>query len=463
MDRTLLIAVSPGEAWAALSEDDALVELRIARSGGARVGDFFLGRILGINPALPAALVDIGAERPAFLGAEDARPRAGLAGLDLGAAVLVQVTRQARADKAIGVSLRPRLEGAYLDLRPGRAGISVRGRALAEPERQRVTAQLATIVRPGEGIDIRDEAATASDADLAADVEALRARWQAIESAAGAARPPARLEPELTPVLELLGGFAATAPDRIVIDDRAAFAEARGWLARHRAELVPRLAIHAGAAPLFEAEGVAAAIEEALLRRVPLPGGGGLTIETTAAAAMMDVDSGGAALVATNLAAARIAARQIRLRNLAGPIVIDFIAMRKPGERERVRAALAAAVAQMPAPPQLLGWTRLGHMELVRERRRAALEEVLFEPASEGARVETALTVALRALREVARAGDAAPARGLRLRVAPEVAACLAEGAARPARQMLEARLGRPIALAASPAGGATAFDIAPV
>ncbi len=208
---------------------------------------------------------------------------------------------------------------------------------------------------------------------------------------------------------------------------------------------------------------MAAAIEEALLRRVPLPGGGALTIETTAAAAMIDVDSGGAALVATNLAAARIAARQIRLRNLAGPIVIDFIAMRKPGERERVRAALAAAVAQMPAPPQLLGWTRLGHMELVRERRRAALEEVLFEPASEGARVETALTVALRALREVARAGDAAPARGLRLRVAPEVAACLAEGAARPARQMLEARLGRPIALAGEPGRARAAFDIAPV
>jgi Rne/Rng family ribonuclease len=458
--RTLLIAVSPGEAWAGLTEDDALVELRIARSGGApRAGAFFLGRILGLNPALPAALVDIGAERPAFLGAEDAAPKKGLAGLHEGAAVVVQVTKEARADKAVGVTLRPRLTGAYLDWRPGRAGIAVRGGALDEAGRSRVAA----LLRAGEGCDIRAEATGASDSALAGDVAALRARWQAIESAAGAARPPARLEPEASPALELLGGFSEPPPDRIVIDDRAAFAEARGWLARHRPDLASHLAFHAGPSALFEAEGVAAEIEEALARRLALPGGGALTIEATAAAVMIDVDSGGAALMAANLAAAREAARQIRLRNLAGPIVIDFIAMRQAGDRERVRAALAAALAGLSPAPQLLGWTRLGHLELVRERRRAALEDVLYEGAADGGRVETVLTVALKALRALARAADASPGRGLRLRAAPEIAACLENGGACAARQALEARLGRPIALAPEPGRPRAAFDITPV
>ena len=458
---TLSIAVSPGEAWGALEEEGAIVELRVARAGGgARPGALYLGRIVALRPELPAALVEIGEARPAFLSAEDTLPRKGLAGLAEGDAVLVQVKKEARADKAVGVTLRPLIEGEFIDLRPGRAGISLRARGLDEAERRRLAAALERIAAPGEGFDIRDAARGTSEDALAADAATVRARWQAVEAARRGARPPARLEPEDDPATELVAAWIAPPPERIAIDDRAAFAAARQWLLRRRPALVPRLCFEARA---FEAEGIAAQVAAALAPRVALPGGGALTIESTAAAVTIDVDSGGAPALAVNLEAARIAARQLRLRNLAGPIVIDFIALRDPQERARVRAALAAALAPDPAAPQLLGWTRLGHMELVRPRRFAALEEVLFERTADGGRIKTALTVALEALKAAAQAAETGPARALRLGLAPEVAACLEAGAARAARAALEARLGTKIALAAEPGRPRAAFDIAPI
>jgi Rne/Rng family ribonuclease len=450
-----MIAVSPGELRAALSEDDEPVELRVVRAGPAlRVGDIVLGRIVALEPALPAARVEIGLERPAFLDAEDAVPGQGLAGLHEGEAVLVQVTKEARADKATAVSLRPRLGGAVLDYVPG-GTTEIAARSLDAATRTRLLAAVASFARPGEGFRLRAASAAASADALAADAEALRLRWRAIEATRGAARPPARLEADEPPVAALLATLMPPLPDLIAIDDRAGFAAARSWLLRHHPDCAPRLEIRDG---LHEA--MAAMIEPALTPRVALACGGAITIEATAAATMIDVDSGGAAAMTANLEAARAAARQIRLRNIAGPIVIDFIAMPGRGQRERVAAALGRALDSDPAEPELLGWTRLGHVEMARKRRHPSLEEVLFERAPDGARIKTALTVALEALRDLAREAQAAPARALALRVAPEIAAALSDGTARQARLVLEARLGRPIAIAAEPGRARAAFDI---
>ena len=460
MTRAILIAVSPGELWAALCEDDEPIELRVVRDGAAaRVGDIMLGRIVALDAALQAARIEIGLERPAFLGAEDAVPGKGLAGLHEGEAMLVQVTKDARADKAAAVTLRPRLAGAVLDYVPG-GTIELAARGIDAAARQRLLAAVEAFAQPGDGFRLRAASLAASPEALAADAEALRARWRAIAAARADADPPARLEPPEPPVAALIASLMPPLPDRIVIDDRAAFAAARSFLLRRHPDCASRLELHGGAQPLFEHEAMAAAIETALAPRVALAGGGAITIETTAAATMIDVDSGPAAPLAANLAAAGAAARHIRLRNIAGPIVIDFIAMKGRGQRERVAAALGRALASDPAETELLGWTRLGHFELARRRRHPALEEVLFERAADGARVKTALTVALEALRALAREAKAAPGRALSLRVAPEIAAALSDGAARAARLALEARLGRPIAIAAEPGRKRTGFDI---
>jgi ribonuclease G len=409
--RTLLLSRSPGELWAALVENDGLAALRLWRVGSqGQPGEIVLGRVRAIRPELPAALIDIGLERSGFLSGEDVEPRGGLANLHEGQAVIVQVTKEARADKATGLSMR----------------LQRRGNRLAEMERR------------------------------------------AIAEAAAQPGPVPRLLGSSAGVLELaLDALAAAALDEIVIDDAAALAEARRWVLHHAPSLSERLILHRGRTPLFEDRGVSEEIAGALVPRVALEGGGALIIEHTAAATVIDVDSGlaegrgdaRAAALAINLTAANALARQVRLRSLAGPIVVDFIGMRHRDDRLKVEAALATALAE-DRDSDVLGWTRLGHLELVRKRRHSPLPELLFERVANGGWRRTSLTIALDVLRTLARETAAAPAgRVWRLRVNPEIAAILA-ARARSARLELELRVGRAIEIVADPTFDRETIDI---
>lgn len=370
MTRRLLLAVSPGEIWAALLEGDEPAALRLVRTHGeARAGDLYLGRVVALRPELPAALVDIGEERPGFLG--DAKRREG-------EAVIVKVTKAARADKAAGLTMK------------------------LKPEEQKLAA-----IPPN-------------------------------------ATPPLLLHRPKPALAALLDEFADL--DEIVTDDAAVLAEIKR-------QVDGAVRLHAGPAPLFEAEGVASAVETALAPRVALPQGGAIAIEATSAATMIDIDGGRAGALAANLAAVREIARQIRWRDLSGPIVIDFIGMKQREHRARVAAALKDALG---GEAHYLGWTRLGHFELVLPRRRPSLTETLFDAAGQ----KTPLTVALEALRHLLRESRAAPGTRFALQLHPEVAACF-DGAARGARRALEAWLGYAIKIIAQPRARHS-FAIAP-
>jgi ribonuclease G len=307
MKRAAVLSVHAGDTWAALTEDDVVVELRLARGGAvSRVGEIWFGRVVGLRPELPAALVEIGLDRPAFLSAEDVVPKSRLASLHEGEAVVVAVAKDARADKAVGVTMR-----------------------------------LPRAVTPPAG-----------------------------------ARPPLRLDASLPVTAALISAWLEPAPDAIVVDDRACYAELRNWLRTRHPALADRLAF--SNERLYETVGIADALEQATASRLALPGGGFLRIEPTALGIAIDVDSGAAqSAPAVNLEAVRALARQIRLRNLAGPIVADFVGMKGKGARERVLAALRTAVARHVPDCQVLGWTRLGHVELVRKRAAPSLAEVL--------------------------------------------------------------------------------------
>jgi ribonuclease G len=457
MRHELLIAAGPGEWRAALLEDGVAVELRVERREGSEAGSIHLGRVRRLLPGLGAGLVDIGGGRPAFLPRSEIVPRGRR--LDEGERIVVQIRREAQGGKAAQVTTRAVLRGRLIEMIAGDSGLAgddslpseTRARLLETVGRAREepTPQMAISLRlldPALGEAVIEEA------------EGLVRRWQDIGERAARLEPSARLDPASTFAAALAGVLPAA--DRVLVDEpgaipktRAAFPDA---VVAHEPE--SRWPIDLDA--LFD---------EALSPTIALAGGGSIHIEPTRAAVLIDVDSGTPdtgspeqTALAVNVAAAAVIARQLRLRQLGGAIVVDFVGLDDRAVRERARAALARALAADPARPQILGWTRLGHLELVRPRRLGPLGEALLEAPAGGLPTKTAVTVAHEALRALHREGRAQPGRRWRLTLAPDVAAALAGPAANAVRA-LEQRSGRKIAIAADPNLDRGRFQITPV
>jgi ribonuclease G len=407
--RKLLIAAGPGEWRAALLETGVPVELYVEHGDRAEAGSIYLGRVLRLLPALGAALVDLGDERPAFLPWRETEPRGRP--LYEGERVIVQIRREAQGGKAARITERLRLQP------PAGAG-EISAEFVPEEPRRRV-----------------------------------------ILHRAAALDPPARLDPAAS-FAAMLARTLTGPPVHISVDDPAAIPEIRAAFSDIGVEHLPETEW------LIDLD---AAFAEALSETVSLPSIGAVHFEATRSGVLIDVDSGTAETgsaerigLATNLAAAATIARQIRLRNLGGGIVVDFVGLDSRTLREKVRMALAQALAPDPAGPQILGWTRLGHFELVRPRRGRPLAEALLEPRLGGARTKTAVAVAHEALRALRREARAQPGREWRLIVAPDVAAVLA-GTAAPAVQEAERRFARNIAIESDPGRDRERFEIARV
>jgi ribonuclease G len=455
--RDLLIDAGPGEWRAALCEDGAAVELYVERGEGCELGSIHLGRVIRRLPALAAVLVDIGTARPAFVPERDLLRRG--AGIAEGERVIVQIRREAQGGKSARGTGRTRLRGRFVELVGGEGGLSG-GERLVPEDRARLLAALdRTAAEDGAGFRIVE---TATVDALAGEAACLAHRWAEIRTLAAGLDPPVRLDPPAT-FAAALAGTMPVRPEHVAVDDPAAIAEIRiafpGAAVRHRREAV--------AATEFDA-----LFDEALSPTIALVGGGAVHIDATRAAVLIDVDAGsptgGApqegsperAALAANLAAAPVIARQLRLRSLGGGIVVDFVGLDRPRSREAVKQAVARALLADPAQPQILGWTRLGHLELVRPRQRRPLFEALCERTADGMLVKSAATIAGAALRAVRRAARAEPGRRWRLAVAPEIAAALA-GPLAGARRALEARLGRDLAISSEGDRPRDRFEIA--
>jgi len=482
MTSELLISCSPGEARWALREDGEIVALGSARArSGVQTGDIFLARVRAIVPSANAAFVDLDGADDGFLSGREARMKAALRGggeaesddiarlVTEGEALVVQVKRPALGEKAAQVTTALTLAGPRLVLTPGRREVLISRRIADEAERDRL-ADLAEGLVGEAGLIMRTAASGADAAALEEEAGHLVARWHALREAAQTESAPAVLAREGTLLSRVLRDHAGGALDRILLDDRAALAEAKGWLADFAPGLAGAVEAVVGTPPLFAAEAVEEAFDDALARVVPLGDGGSLIIEPTAALTAIDVNTGGRggrqsrAILETNLAAADEVARQIRLRNLGGLIAVDFVRMREREDRERVFAALREALAETAPEAQLAGFTRFGLVEIVRPRDRAALHEVMCVPTAHGGWRRSAETVALEALRAALGKSAEHPGRGLTLRAAAPVIDQL-EGPLAAAHGEAEARLGLAIALEVEP--GSTGadeefFDISP-
>jgi ribonuclease G len=446
----LLITAGPGEWRAALLKDGVPVELFVERGDWREAGSIHLGRVRRLLPALGAMLVDIGDDRPAFLRAREVLPRGRQ--LDEGERVIVQILREAQGGKAARLTTSVALRGALVELRWGRPGIRG-GETLSSADRANLSA-VAGEAAAGVRL-LRPEPLDA----LIAEVMDLNRRWRDILDRAVRLAPPARLDPPLSFGAALAARLPA-APGQILVDDPAIVPELRGvfpdTVMQHKPEAEWPVELDA-------------VFDQGLAETVGLAGGGSIHFEAARTAVLIDVDSGTPATgslettgLAFNLAAAEIIARQIRLRNLGGGIVIDFVGLEDRKLRERVRYTLAEALMPDPARPQILGWTRLGHIELVRPRRGRPLAEALLKPRPGGALVKTAVTMAHEVLRALRREARAQPGRRWHLTVTPDVAAALA-GVAAAALRAIEERFGRTIAIEADPSLGRDRFQITPL
>lgn len=378
----LLVSVGRNHRWVAWLEDGRVLEFHYERDGEeSPVGNIYLGRITRVEKGLGAAFIDIGSTELAFLPLKDA----GVPAVE-GAKILVQIEREGRAGKGPRVTARPSLAGVYLVLHPGRRGISISERIVDRGERSRLSALVKAIAEGSEGFTVRTAARDAEARKLRAEAVALRTSWQELLGRQHAP-PPAMLHRHPPMDIRLLRDHGALFHE-VLYDQRNAATAATTWSSSAWPELATRIAFHRSVDWNPTPAEVHAQVEDALRPSVDLSAGGGLTIEPTEAMTVIDVNARSASnaqgdatgervLLRTNLAAADEVARQIRLRNVGGIVVVDFIDLKEAAHRRQVVDRLRAATADDSAPVWVGAMSRLGLVELTRRRRGPTLAEAM--------------------------------------------------------------------------------------
>ena len=474
----ILISKSPGETRTALLTDGRLVEILISRAGGESLaGNVYLGRVVSVNKGLDAAFVDIGTGRDGYLALPEVRPAGPDSGtngskdaigeyLNEGASVLVQVTRDPIEDKGPKLITRITLPGVNLIFRPRQAGVSISKRITEDAERGRLTGVVAERAPEGGGFIVRTAAAGVEAGAIEEEAARLTVRWREIEERAGTAEPPRLLLAEAIPALRALRDGGGAGIEKIIVDDAETLAGVRGFCEAEMLAQASSIERHQGADALFEAHGIEEQIAAALSPLVPLPGGGSLIISQTPALTAIDVNTGGAGegsrertAFQVNLEAAHEAARQIRLRNLSGLIVVDFVSVRDAQRKQDVLDALRQAADGGGLPVYIAGYTRLGLVEMTRPRHGLSLRDILCRSVQPEA-VKSPLTLALEALRAAVHRGGA----GVTLKATPDVIEVLnapeGPGSAATALREAEERLGLAIRLDADHTLAAGQYDI---
>ncbi|WP_439613402.1 ribonuclease E/G [Reyranella sp.] len=372
----LVCHVLPKAFLMALVSDGRLAELQVVRRDKpSRVDGIFLGRLERVMTDLDAAFVDIGIGRAGFLRAED---RSGSDGWPPpGAPLLVQVRNDGEGDKGPRLSMNVAVSGRYLVYRPNGSGVIFSRRIEGESERDRLKAHVEGLLEGG--IVLRTAAAGATAEVLRADATSVLERWEKIRRLALDIQPPAdlssRVPGERDPIAHALRDHGATL-EEVIIDDRNMARTLQDQMDRQGEKI--RVRWHNGSMPAFDIDDVAGQIDTALAQRIALESGVEVLFEPGETLCAVDVDSAGAGgrqgraprrPVEVNLEAAPAIAQQLRLRNIAGAVVIDFVTMRSAYDRDKVQAALAEALAADPVPTQIYGFTRLGLFELTRARR----------------------------------------------------------------------------------------------
>jgi len=422
----ILINITPQETRVAVLLAGVVQELQVERAATrGLVGNVYLGRVARVLPGMQSAFIDIGLERAGFLHVADIwearqmpseRPPPIERLLRQGDVALVQVIKDPIGSKGARLSTQISLAGRMLVYLPQDPHIGVSQRIEDEAERTHLREMLTRMRMPDErgGYIIRTSAEDAKEEDLRADLEYLRKRWMQIEDAAGKVPPETQLYQELSLGQRVLRDVVNEDTATVQIDSRENFVALQAFAAQYVPNVLTRLLHYDGERPLFELNQIDEEIEKALARRVDLKSGGYLIIDQTEAMTTIDVNTGGFVgtrnfddtIFKTNLEAAQTIARQLRLRNLGGIIVLDFIDMANATHREVVLAELKKALAHDRTRITVSQFTQLGLVEMTRKRTRESLAHVLCEPCpvcSGRGVLKTARTVCYEILREILR------------------------------------------------------------
>lgn len=412
MSNELLINVTPSECRVALVENGLLQELHLERMGDiSYVGNIYMGRVERVLPGMQAAFVDIGLSRTAFLHAgEIARSRPELESdavdedgepqippisemIREGQRLPVQVVKDPMGSKGARLTTQLSLPSRYLVYLPGSSSIGVSLRIENEIERARLRDLVEDILEKhgqrGSGLILRTNAEGVGTSELERDLDYLRRLWAGLADALEAGcKPGTCIYEDLSLPLRALRDLMHAGIERVRFDDPETCAQARGFADTFIGEWSDRLEAFAGPGPLFDLYGVEDEISRALRRNVSLKSGGHLTIDQTEAMTTIDVNTGGYVgtrnfadtIYKTNMEAAQALARQLRLRNLGGIVIIDFIDMSDDEHKRQVMRMLNQSLARDPARTSVSELSALGLVEMTRKRTTESLEHRLCEP-----------------------------------------------------------------------------------
>jgi ribonuclease G len=482
----VLINITPQETRVAVLDAGVVQELLIERTASrGLVGNIYMGRVARVLPGMQSAFVEIGLERAAFLhvadifehrrqaGAEGAEPTKAIEQiLSEGQPLLVQVAKDPIGTKGARLTTQISIAGRMLVYLPQDPHIGISQRIESENGRQLLRDKVRELLPPDEkgGFIIRTLAEAADAGELSADIDYLRHLWRDLRQRSLGAQPPQLLHQDLSLAQRVLRDMASEATERLVVDSRENFQKLAAFAESYMPKLRGKLEHYTGARPLFDLHNVEPEIEKALSRRVELKSGGYLIIDQTEALTTVDVNTGGFVgqrnfddtIFKTNLEAAQTIARQLRLRNLGGIIIIDFIDMESEEHRAAVLAEFNKALARDRTRMTVNGFTALGLVEMTRKRTRESLAHVLCEPCptcSGRGEVRTARTVCYEILREILREARAFNAREYRILASQKVSDLFLEDESA-SLAMLSDFIGKPISMQVETSYTQEQFDI---
>ncbi len=486
----ILINWSPQETRVAIVESGAVQELHVERTlERGIVGNIYLGKVARVLPGMQSAFIDIGLERAAFLHVADVwqkpaegeapgRPSGPQVPIEKlvfeGQALLVQVIKDPIGTKGARLSTQVSIAGRQLVFLPQDDHVGV-SQKIPHAQREALRARVQALVGTpqtggGGGFILRTNAEEASDDELADDIAYLRKTWSRIREGAGTRPPPSLLHQDLSLLQRVLRDLVVEDTQAIRIDSREQFALLQAFGQEFMPKAAERLQLYKGERPIFDLYAVDEEIARALGRRVDLKSGGYLIVDQTEALTTVDVNTGGyvgarnfdETIFKTNLEAAQAIARQLRLRNLGGIIVVDFIDMQRSDHREAVLAELRKQLARDRVKTMAGGFSQLGLVEMTRKRTRESLAHALCEPcpACQGSgQVKTARSVCYDILREILREARQFNPREYRVVASPRVVELFLDEESQHLAGLSDF-IGKPISLQAESAMGPEQYDI---